>query len=456
VSHRVFDVAVIGATRTGWIVAEAACRRGARVALLDHAPDLAAYESIWLSLRSRMLGLWGAAADRESSQGDLCMVAREIFFECIRGFGARPSRQPFAAGITCFAGPVELASDEDLITADRSRIRFRSAVIATGSRPRRPERFFWNGARTSDPISLLQQAVIPRSVVIVGADWFGCEWAFVLACLGCSVLLVDRRSRLLRSLGSDFRRVVLEQLHSMQVEIVLEEEIARVQPGRHGGVNVDLGSGRSEVTDSLLILAGHVGETRSLGLERLDIALDPFDHVLTDDFGRSSIPSILAIGSVADPSGLFPVPMSQAEILAGNALGASEPLETDLPWILNVHPQIGVCGLTSELCSRLDMPVAIGNVGSVSGRSDESSLARVAADRATGRLLGAEVCGPGAGEGIYLVSNAIGRGETVHDITARACPEASGSEQVWRSCRAIQEQLSGSRPVVALGRIRRG
>lgn len=454
-SRRVFDVAVIGATRAGWLVAEAARRHGARVALLDHAPDLAAYESVWLSLRARLLGLWSAAADHGSSHGDVRSVAREIFFECTRGFGTRASGQSDVAGITCFAGPIELGSSEELMAADRSRIRFRGAVVATGSRPRRPERFFWNGALTKDPLTFLQQGVIPRSVVIVGADWFGCEWAFVLACLGCSVLLVDRRSRLLRSLEADLRGVVLEQLHAMRVEIVLEEEIARVRPGRHGGVEVDLGSGRSEVAETLLILAGHVGETKSIGLDRLGISLDPFDHVLTDDSGRSSIPTILAIGGVADSSGLFPVPMSQAEILAGNALGSFEPLETDLPWILNVHPQIGVCGLTQELCSRLDMPVAIGSVGAVRGRSEGPSLARVLADRVSGRLLGAEVCGPGAGEGIYLVSNALRRGETVRDVTARACPEDSGSERVWRACRAIQEQMGvGSQPV-ALGRIER-
>jgi len=429
-----FDVVVIGATADGLAVAEAAAARGARVALVDHDPEASRFELAWGAFRRRLVaradcsGPDGVVAD--SLAGGRRAELRAAFAgglqaaeqERLRRFRAN------AATLTLLAGPARFLAADALEIGPSRTLRAAAYVVATGSLPRRPASLFGPGSPTLTAPALLAREAIPRSLAIVGADWSGCEWAHALTALGCTVQLIDRRTRLLRSLDAEIRTLVQTSLHRSGVEIALGEDVRGLGADVHGAVRLELASGRHLVTEAVLVLAGELGNTDALALAAAGVALDAQGHVLVDDRGRSNVPAILAAGSAVDSSGLFAPRLDQAVRLAGNALGGDDPIETAVPWNLCTDPPVAACGLNLEACARLDLPVVVGrhDARDADGRRD---LLQVVVDRASTRILGAQAAGARAFATIDRVARAIQREASIDALlAARGSNGAGGAE----------------------------
>ncbi len=250
--------------------------------------------------------------------------------------------------------------------------------------------------------------------------------------LGCSVELIDRRTRLLRSLDVEIRSLVQENLHRLGVEITLGEDVDRLMRDSQGAVRLELASGRTGITESVLLLAGETGNSTELDLSALGVAVDPQGHVLIDDRGRSSVPSILAVGSVVDSSGLFSTPLDHILRLARNALGADEALDSIFPWNLHTNPPVAACGLTAESCLRLDLPTVVGR--HEAGDSDRlRELLQLVVDPNTSRVLGAQAAGAHAFTAVQSVARTLNREESIDAMIARL-----GERQNEPAARAIR------------------
>src|SRR5690606_24184228 len=157
-----------------------------------------------------------------------------------------------ARSCVVFEGPARFLAADALRVGDGRSLSADAFVIATGSRPRSPALCFDEAGVVRTPPDVLGLGSIPRSLVLIGADWSGCEWASVLARLGCSVQLIDRRKQLLRVLAPEIRELVQLGLHRAGVEIALEEEVRRIVAGDRGSVRVELESGRTEIAECAL------------------------------------------------------------------------------------------------------------------------------------------------------------------------------------------------------------
>jgi len=308
--------------------------------------------------------------------------------------------------------------------ADQMCLSSNAIVIATGASPRHPKFFDFSKDSICDVQELVRNQDPPRSITIVGADWTGCEWAFVCASTGAEVTLVDRRSRMLRAVDSEVRGVLQSSLIEMGVDVVLCEKIADWSLGSHGECQIKLGSGRIQVSERLLVLEGQCGNIAGLGLGELGVQTDDHDHIAVDDDYQSSVKGIFAIGAVSDPQGLGHAASLQAEIAVASVVGdSSRDFPYDPAWTLYSATEIALCGLTQEACETLGLETVAATAVSEESTGRSSRLAKVVVNASTGRMVGVQLAGPGAPEAIGLAADLVGR-----EAHIRECVRVSGPD----------------------------
>ena len=456
-----YDIAVIGSTSAALAAAELARERGLSVVVVTDGAEAVDNETRWTDLLLKTGAARNAFSNPRSTKG----VYHHTVKQAWRNASATPSRtfETFAQGtaspdgrFSISRGAARLRSRSRLELPCGTGIDAGALIIANGASPRRPARFDFRSPAICDADEMIHFGEPPRSVVILGADWIGCEWAFVCASTGAEVTLVDRRSRLLRALDSDIRLCVQSSLIEMGIDIVLDEEVDEVENGEHGEVRVRFSSGRRQVAEKLLVLAGQQANSQALGLSELGVQLDPYGHIMVDDSFQSSVSGVYGIGAVSDPTGLGPSSTLQAHIAVASATGQTGGrLPLALPWVLRSAVEVAICGLTEEACAALGLDTAVHMAQSPEAADGFPRVAKVVVSNVDGRLLGVQIAGSGAAESISLASSLIDQDcrqgkcdqvgvseNTTTDLFCRAMRSAAGH---WQKCTPLIRENAAER-----------
>jgi NAD(P) transhydrogenase len=328
-------------------------------------------------------------------------------------------------------GGVELTAPRVIRMRNGSTCEASMLVIAVGGRPRRPERFAFDDLRVCDVESFWRRGSLPRSAVVLGADAEGWSLASLLATLRVPVTVVDRRSRSLRYVDRD----VLERFHAcmraMNVDLVLSEEVMRVEreADERGQVLVHLASGRVEVGGALVVVGGRESGVRELRLERQSIDVDSDGFVLADERGRTSQPGVFAAGSAVSAAG----PHSDeycGRAVVRMAMGLTDGGSSAPPLIVESLPEIAMVGLTSEMCDRLDLPhiarsASLGALEASVGSASAPGMLKLVVHRDNRTLLGVQVIGSRAAELVQLGALLVSKERSVRELLNLAPPEES-------------------------------
>ncbi len=252
----------------------------------------------------------------------------------------------------------------------KERIGADHFVIATGSRPYRPPEIDFNHPRLLDSDTLLTLDHTPRRVTIYGAGVIGCEYASIFANLDVKVNLVDTRERLLSFLDSEITDALGYHLRDLGVVILHKENMASVQVEGEE-VQLQLSSGRVLKSDILLWANGRSGNTESLGLDRVNIAVNHRGQVTVDKTFRTSQAHIFAVGDVIGPPGLASASYDQGRFV-GALIAESEPdwsLVDEVPTGIYTSPEISSLGRTEAELTEQNIPYEV-------GRAEFKNLAR--------------------------------------------------------------------------------
>jgi NAD(P) transhydrogenase len=443
-----FDVVVVGTTRAGAAAVDSAREQGLSVVVVDSFPHARIYEDHWSELSLQTSAVRSAQVHRDPA----ARVYRETIRQLWKDAASTHRRDRCDTshrtdesdrGVTVFQGPARFVSPSCLELGCGSLVEGGAFVIATGSSSRHPERFDFGAEAICDVEKIVGFIESPRSVVIVGADWLGCEWAFVCASAGAEVTLIDRRSRLLRALDSELRFAVQSSLLEMGVEIALNEEIHDVETGQHGECRVHMSSGRVQVAERLLVLAGDRGNSGELGLAAIGVEMDSLGHIVVDDAFQSSVDGIFAIGAVSDPMRLGPSSTHQAHIaLASVTANSFVKPPSIVPWILRSAVEVAMCGMTQESCSVLDLDTVAATAANSKCEGSSLRLAKVVVSPGNGRLLGVQMAGAGSSEAIALAAAFM-----ESDCHVSHCSLIGGSEDSMAEllCRALRSAASNLR-----------
>lgn len=263
----------------------------------------------------------------------------------------------------------------------KETLETKSIVIATGSRPFRPDGVEFEHPLVHDSDTILSLDETPRSITIYGAGVIGCEYASMFKNIGCKVQLVNTRSKLLEFLDDEIIDALSYHLRERGVIIRHNESFERVEPVSDG-VIMHLKSGKQIKSDVMLWAAGRSGNTECLGLEAVNIEPNNRGQVPVDEHFRTSVSNIYAVGDVIGPPSLASAAYVQGRYAAYHLMNgeAEHNMISEIPTGIYTSPEISSLGKTERELTEAGVPYEV-------GQAMFKSLARAQIiDRTTGML----------------------------------------------------------------------
>jgi glutathione reductase (NADPH) len=355
-----FDLVVVGGGSGGLAGAFRAAKHGARVALLEPGPLGGTCVNVGCVPKKAM---W-LAADLAQKMA----LARELGFALptplpaldwpafiafrqryIANIHASYLRRLDAAGIVLLPSRGRLAAPGVVACANGVELHAPQVLLATGGRTQRPAIDGADLAIDSDGFFALDAA--PKRVAVVGGGYVAVELAGVLQALGSHVELFVRGDRLLHGFDGDLASQLAEDYRQQGIRAHFG---ASVQSLRRAGGGIVLRDAQARDSDSfecVVMATGRRPNSDGIGLEAAGVALDARGFVQVDDFQRTSVPGVHAIGDLAGRAQLTPVAIAAARRLMDRLFGGRADAHLDyagIPTVLFSHPPIGMVGLTED------------------------------------------------------------------------------------------------------------
>ncbi len=307
-------------------------------------------------------------------------------------------------GVQLLQGRAQFESSNTvrLHDAEVSHIKFRHAIIATGSHPIAfAGTEFKPGGRIMSSTGALALADVPQSLLIIGGGYVGLELGTVYAALGSRVSLVELEDRLLLGVDQDLVEPLNRRLNTIFETISLKTKVASMTENENG-VEVIL-EGDVETPeqhfDRVLVAIGRKASSQDIGLENTKVELDEKGFVKVDDQQRTADEHIFATGDVAGGLMLAHKAIREGKVAA--EVIAGEPSAFDvraIPAVVYTDPQIAWCGLTEEEARKGNIPIKVQRFPwKFSGRATTmgapEGLTKIIIDPETGRILGVGIVG---------------------------------------------------------------
>lgn len=309
------------------------------------------------------------------------------------------------------AGPNRIA------LADGSEVTATHILIATGAKPTVPDVPGAEFAITSNEVFGLKS--LPKRAVIAGAGYIANEFAGIFHELGVHVTLVTRGERMLRGYDSEIVDRLVAISIAKGIDIRFNFAFAGISQDADGSLSVDGGAQGMVETDLVMFAIGRQPNSAGLGLEALGVDLGADGTVKVDEFSRTNVPGIYAVGDVTNRVQLTPVAIREGQALADMLFGGvTRAIDySAIPTAVFANPPIGSVGLTEA-----DARKTYGNVivyrsdframkNVLAGR-DERALYKMVVDGDTDRVLGLHIIGPESGEIIQAAAIAVKAGLT--------------------------------------------
>lgn len=318
------------------------------------------------------------------------------------------------AGVEIFQERAELV-DAHTIRLARSgkQITAHTILIATGGRPSH-EGLDIPGVEhciSSNEAFHLEQ--LPRNIIIAGGGYIAVEFAHIFHGLGCDTTLIYRGDKLLRGFDEDMRDCLMAEMGRMGVRVICNRTFKRIDKRAEG---LFAFTDHNEVleTGAIMLAIGRRPNTDGLGLERAGVKLGDKGEVIVDDYSRTNVSNVYAIGDVTNRLQLTPVAIHDAMCFAKTVFH-DQPTPVDhtlVPTAVFSRPEIASVGLTEG--KALEHGHAIDVYRStfrplkhtLSGRETRSQF-KLIVDSANDRVLGCHVFGFNAAEIVQVVAVAL-------------------------------------------------
>ncbi|HKX57162.1 MAG TPA: FAD-dependent oxidoreductase, partial [Xanthomonadales bacterium] len=225
---------------------------------------------------------------------------------------------------------------ERLVSAER-------ILIATGAHPWFPEIPGIEHAISSDEAFYLPQ--LPERVVVVGGGYIACEFAGIFNGLGSSVTQIYRGDTVLRGFDHDVRRALSAEMAAKGVNFAFGCNVAAISQ-QHGELHCELEDGKILHADQVMYATGRVPNVRNLGLENTAVEVHANGWIVVDEYSRTSVPHIWAVGDVTNRVNLTPVAIFEGHAFADTEFGGRDrPVSHEfIPSAVFSQPPVGTVG----------------------------------------------------------------------------------------------------------------
>jgi len=327
------------------------------------------------------------------------------------------------AGVSIVKTRAVVADAHTVQLANGKRLRAATILVATGGAP-----------TYGDNIPGIEHAIssneafhlpsLPPHVVIQGGGYIAVEFAGIFAGLGSHVTLIYRGENILRGFDDDVRAHLRMDMEKRGIRVFTGCKIAAIE--RNGSrFSAHLSSGNRLSADCVMFATGRAPNVTKIGLKEAGVAIAKNGGVAVDEYSRSSVPNIYAIGDVTNRINLTPVAIREGHAFADTVFGG-KPTAVDhmnVPTAVFSDPEVGAVGMTEaearEQLARTDIYKAMFRPmkATLSGR-DTTVLIKLVVDGLTDRVVGCHIVGEGAAEMIQVATIAVRMGAKKADFDA--------------------------------------
>ncbi|MBB2988087.1 dihydrolipoyl dehydrogenase family protein [Terracoccus luteus] len=455
-----WDLLVVGGGTAGIVGAKTAARLGARVLLVerDHPGGDCLFTGCVPS-KSLLAAAHAAATARGAARFGVNVPVVDVDFPAVMAHVNRaidhiaPTDSAAAleaAGVRVTRGTAVFVGP-DAVQVDGARVPFRQALLATGAGPTMPP---IDGLLEADPLTsdtMWGLRDLPRRLAVLGGGSIGCEVSQAFARLGSDVSLVEAGGALLPREDPAASALVAAAVRADGVGVRTGAAVVAVSGRSGSGGALHLADGGVVDFDVLVVAAGRSPRTAGLGLDSAGVTVDETGHVVVDRRLRTSNTRIWAAGDLTGHPQFTHLAGVHAATAATNAvLGLRRSISLDaVPRVTFTHPEVAAVGVPTGDTAEghqvrtwdhdaVDRAVADG---------ETTGFTRLVTDR-RGRVVGATVVGPRAGEALAELTLAVNRGLTTGAIAGTTHPYPTYGDGPWNAAIAdVQERLA--RPVTA-------
>jgi pyruvate/2-oxoglutarate dehydrogenase complex dihydrolipoamide dehydrogenase (E3) component len=276
--------------------------------------------------------------------------------------------------------------------------------------------------------TVMQLETIPPHLMILGGSYIGLEFAQIYRRFGADVTIIEAASRLLPREDEDISAAIHDIIEAEGVHVHLGSTCTRLRKqGEAIGAEVATKTGPIELSGSHLLLAiGRRPNTDSLGLDAAGVNLDPHGYVAIDDFLRTNVPSIYALGECNGHGPFTHTAYNDFEIVAANLLDGEMRRVSDriVTYGLFIDPPLGRVGLTEAAAREAGHKILLGKrpmtrVGRAIEKGETKGFMKVLVDADTNKILGATILGTGGDEAVHCVT-AIMYADAPYTVLQRA------------------------------------
>lgn len=322
-----------------------------------------------------------------------------------------------------------------IVNEDRT-VTARHILIATGGRPN-PHAALPGHEHCITSNEAFHLDTLPKAIVIAGGGYIGVEFANIFHGLGVETTLVYRGKEILGRFDQDLRTMLHKTMEAKGIRILCGTIFKEIVKREDGRLDAHLSDDSTLTVDQVMLAIGRSPNTEGLGLDKAGVTIGKIGEIIVDEYSRTNVDNIYAIGDVTNRVQLTPVAIHEAMCFVQTVF-RDNPVSPDHDVIATAvfsQPEIGTVGLTEEEAGEKFDEVDIYRAEfrpmrhTLSGRQ-ERMLMKLVVDGATKKVVGAHILGPDAGEMAQLLGVAVKAGLTKNDFDRTMAIHPTAAEEL--------------------------
>ncbi len=316
-------------------------------------------------------------------------------------------------------------------------------IVATGARPRALSGIEPDGKLIWTYFEAMVPKELPKKLLVMGSGAIGIEFASFYNSMGCDVSVVELMPTIMPVEDAEISGIARKSLEKQGMKILTEAKVSKVEKGANSvKATVETNDGKTQTieADKLISAVGVQGNIENLGLEALGIKTDR-GCIVIDDYCRTNVEGIYAIGDVAGPPMLAHKAEHEGVICIEKIAGVPGVHAMDklkIPGCTYCHPQVASVGLTEAKAKEAGREIRVGRFqfganGKAIALGEDNGLIKTIFDKKTGELLGAHMVGAEVTELIQGFVVAMGLETTEEDLMHTVFPHPTLSEMMKES-----------------------
>lgn len=336
-----------------------------------------------------------------------------------------------ARKVEVIEGTATLKSATELLVGD-TVITFKDLIISAGSRPVQIPNIPYDDERVWDSTDALKLTHVPDHLAIIGGGIIGLEMASIYHALGSTISIIEMADSIIPPADRDLKAPLLKEIKSKYSAILTKTKVERVEASAKK-LTLHLDNGEKIDADAVLVAVGRRSNADTLDLGKASIAVDERSFIVVDEQLKTNVPHIYAIGDITGDPMLAHRAAHQGKVAAEVTCGqksAFTPLT--IPSVAYTQPEVAWVGLTENEAKEQGIEYVKGSFPWQASSRAMSALgtngvSKALFDKETKRLIGAGICGKGAGELIAEALLGLEMGAVSEDIalTVHAHPTLS-------------------------------